>query len=51
MAGILITAYLVIGTLASALIWMTLIASTKGENRAKIVKGERLESNPLRERM
>ncbi len=49
MAGILITAYLVVGALASVLIWIILIASRGRENVAKSMKGERLESNPLRE--
>jgi hypothetical protein len=49
MAGILITAYLGIGALVSALIWVVLIASKRRENKAKNVQGERLESNLFRE--
>lgn len=49
MAGILITVYLVIGAMASALIWVILIASKRRANKAKHVKRERLESDPLRE--
>jgi hypothetical protein len=49
MAGILITVYLVIGALASALIWIILVASKRLENKAKNVKRGRLESNLIRE--
>ena len=49
MAWIFITAYLVIGALASALIWVILIASKRSANEARKAKGERLESNPFRE--
>ena len=49
MAGILIAAYLGIGALISALIWIILIASKRRENKAKNVKRERLKSNPLGE--
>lgn len=44
MVGILITAYLVIGALASVLIWVVLVASKRRE-KAKHVKHERLESS------
>ena len=49
MIGILITIYLIIGALASALIWVILIASKRRENKAKKAKHERLESNLFRE--
>jgi hypothetical protein len=43
MAGILITVYLVIGALASGLLWLILIASKRRENKAKNVKHGRLK--------
>jgi hypothetical protein len=49
MAGILIAAYLGIGALVSALIWIVLIASKRRENKAKNIKSERLKSHPLGE--
>jgi hypothetical protein len=49
MIGILITAYLIIGALVSALIWVILIASKRRENKANNVNRERLESKLLRE--
>lgn len=49
MAVILITIYLGIGALASALIWIILIASKRHEDKAKNRKRERLESNLIRE--
>jgi hypothetical protein len=49
MAGILIAAYLIIGALVSALIWVILIASKRRENEAKNVKRGRLESKLFRE--
>jgi hypothetical protein len=49
MAGILIAIYLVIGALASVLIWIILIASKRRENSAKTVKREHSESNLFRE--
>jgi len=49
MAGILITVYLIVGALVSALIWIVLIASKRRENKAKNVKRERLDSNLFRE--
>lgn len=44
MAAILITGYLVIGALASALIWAILIASKRRDNKAKHTNHERLRS-------
>lgn len=49
MASILITAYLVLGALASALIWAILIASKRRGNKAKDVKRGRLESKLFQE--
>jgi len=49
MIGILITAYLIIGALVSALIWVILIASKRRENKAKNMKREHLESNLFHE--
>ncbi len=49
MAGIFIAIYLVIGALASALIWVILIASKRRQNKAKNVKRGRLESNLIHE--
>ena len=49
MAAILIIVYLVIGALASALIWVILIASKRRENKAKNVNRGLLESNLIRE--
>jgi hypothetical protein len=49
MASILIIAYLVLGALASALIWAILIASKRRENKAKNVGRERVGSNPFHE--
>ena len=49
MIGILITAYLVIGALVSALIWVILIASKRREDKVKRVNGRRSESNLIRE--
>ena len=49
MAEILIAVYLIIGALVSALIWVILIASKRGENEAKNVKRGRLESKLFRE--
>ena len=49
MIGILITTYLITGALASALIWIILIASKRLENKAKNVKRGRLESKLVRE--
>jgi hypothetical protein len=49
MIGILITAYLIIGALMSALIWVVLIASKRREKKAKNVNRERLESNLFQE--
>lgn len=48
MLGILIATYLIIGALASALIWMVLMASKNPENKVKTVKRERLESKLFR---
>lgn len=47
--GILISVYLAIGALASALIWVILIASKRRENRAKKVNRGPLESKLFRE--
>ena len=49
MAEILIIAYFVIGALASALIWIILIASKRSETNAENVKRGRLKSNLFRE--
>lgn len=50
MAGILITAYLVVGALAATLLWVILIASKRREKRAKNLKNlGRLEYNLFRE--
>lgn len=49
MLGILIVAYLIIGALAFALIWIILIASKRRQNKAKMMKYERFESNLFRE--
>lgn len=49
MAAILIIAYLVLGALASALIWVIMIASKSRENKAKNVNPGRLESKLFRE--
>lgn len=50
MAGILITAYLVVGALAATLLWVILIASKRREKRAKNLKSlGRLEYNLFRE--
>jgi hypothetical protein len=49
MLGILIATYLIIGALASALIWMILIVSKRRENRVVSLKPARLESNLLGE--
>jgi hypothetical protein len=48
MVGILITAYLVIGALAFALIWILLIASKRRENKAKNMNRGHLESKLFR---
>ena len=50
MAEILITAYLVLGALVSALIWAILIASKRRENKANKANVGRLEYNLFRER-
>jgi hypothetical protein len=50
MAGILIVIYLVVGALASALLWVILIASKRRSNKDKSVKRERSESNTFREK-
>ena len=49
MAGILITAYLVIGALAFVLIWAILIASKRRQKKVKNVSRGLLESNLFRE--
>lgn len=49
MAEILVTAYLVVGAFASALIWVILIASKRRENKAKNTNVGRLEYNLFRE--
>ena len=49
MIGILITAYLVIGALVSALIWVILIASKRREDKVKRVNRRGSESNLIRE--
>ena len=49
MAGILITAYLVLGALVSGLIWIILVASKRREKKAKNVNRGRVEANLIRE--
>ena len=49
MIAILITAYLVIGALVSALIWIILIASKRRESKAKNVNRGGVESNLFHE--
>lgn len=49
MATVLIIVYLVIGALASGLIWAILIASKRRENKAKRATPERSESQIFRE--
>lgn len=49
MIAILITAYLVIGALVSALIWIILIASQRHESKAKKVNRGGVESNLFHE--
>ena len=49
MAEILITAYLGVGALAFALIWVILIASKRRENKVKKVNLGHLEYNLFRE--
>lgn len=49
MAEILITAYLVVGALASALIWVILMASKRRENKTKNLNVGRVEYNLFRE--
>jgi hypothetical protein len=44
MVAILIAAYLVVGALASGLIWLILIASKRPEKKANNMKRGRLES-------
>jgi hypothetical protein len=48
MATILIAGYFVIGALASALIWLALIASKRRENKAKQSNHERMKTNLIR---
>ena len=50
MAEIVVTAYLVVGALATALIWAALIASKRRDEKAKNVNYRRLEYNLFRER-
>lgn len=49
MAGILITAYLVLGALVSGLIWVILIVSKRRQKNAKNMNRGRVESNLIRE--
>jgi hypothetical protein len=49
MAGILITAYLVLGALVFALIWIILIASKRRLKKAQTAKRGRLESSLYQE--
>ena len=49
MAEILITAYLVVGALASGLIWAVLIASKRRERKSQDVNYRRLGFSLLRE--
>jgi hypothetical protein len=48
-AEILVTAYLVVGAVASAFIWVILVASKGRQNKAKNVNVGRLEYNLFRE--
>ena len=50
MAEIFVTAYLGVGALAAALIWMALIASKRHDDKSKNVNHERSEFNLFRER-
>jgi len=50
MAEIFVTAYLGVGALAAALIWMAVIASNHHDDKVKNVNHERLEYNLFRER-
>jgi len=50
MAEIFVTAYLGVGALAAALIWMALIASKRHDDKAKTVNHGRLEYHLFRER-
>ncbi len=48
-AEILVTAYLLVGAMASALIWAILTASKRRESKAKNMNVGRLEYNLFRE--
>ena len=50
MAEIFVTAYLVVGALVAALIWMALIASKRRDEKAQKANYGRLEYNLFRER-
>jgi len=50
MAEIFVTAYLGVGALAAALLWMALIASKRRDDKAKNVNHERSKFNLFRER-
>jgi hypothetical protein len=50
MIAILITAYLIIGALVSALIWIILIASKRHKSKAENVNRGGVESNLFHER-
>ena len=49
MIAIVITVYLIIGALVSALIWIILIASKRRENKAKNVDRGRVDSKLIHE--
>ena len=49
MMAILVTTYLIIGALVSALIWIILIASKRHEHKAKNVDRGRVESKLFHE--
>lgn len=49
MAGILITAYLITGAFAFALIWMALVASKRRQNKAQSSNYGRVKYNLFRE--
>jgi hypothetical protein len=49
-AEIFIGAYLIVGLLAAALIWIALIASKRRDDKAKDVNYDHLKYSPFRER-
>jgi hypothetical protein len=50
MAEFFVTAYLVVGALVAALIWIALVASKRRDEKARKVSFGRLEYNLFRER-